>query len=164
MERMEKMDKRDAFLGDAFSGEKPFSFLDRLEVAIHVLFCPSCAEKIARLEAAEDLMRTGFFPSAPSLGDAVMSRIMEEPDRVMPEIVQEGPPELSLRRWVITGFIVLVSLGTAFFGINFEKVAQSQGASFLLPVGLTIGVVITSYGALFIASHLKELTDRFGLH
>jgi hypothetical protein len=159
------MDKMDQI--DEFSEERPFPFLDRLEVAIHVLFCPSCAEKIARLEAAEELMRTGFFPPAPSFEDAVMNRLLEDApamDGFLPEIVREEPPELSFRRWVITGLIVLVSLATAFFGLNFEKVAQSQGASFLLPVGLTIGVVITGYGALFIASHLKELSDHFGLH
>ena len=36
--------------------------------------------------------------------------------------------------------------------------------SFLLPVGITIGVVLTTYGALFIGSHLKELSERFGLY
>jgi hypothetical protein len=35
--------------------------------------------------------------------------------------------------------------------------------SYLLPVGITIGIVLTSYGALFIGSHLKELSERFGL-
>jgi hypothetical protein len=30
-------------------------------------------------------------------------------------------------------------------------------------VGITIGIVLTCYGALFIGSHLKELMERFGL-
>jgi hypothetical protein len=47
--------------------------------------------------------------------------------------------------------------------MDFEKVAHRQGSSFLIPVGITIGVVVTGYGALFIASHLKELSERFGL-
>jgi hypothetical protein len=35
--------------------------------------------------------------------------------------------------------------------------------SFLLPVGITFGIVLTSYGALFIGSHLEEFSERFGL-
>jgi hypothetical protein len=35
--------------------------------------------------------------------------------------------------------------------------------SFLLPVGITVGIVLTSYGALFIGGHLKELSERFRL-
>jgi hypothetical protein len=65
---------------------------------------------------------------------------------------------------VITGLVVLVSLVTAFLGFDFERIAASQGSSFLLPLGLTIGVVISGYGAVFIGSHLKELSSRFRLH
>jgi hypothetical protein len=48
--------------------------------------------------------------------------------------------------------------------MDFIKVADTQGSSFLLPVGITIGAVLTGYGALFIGSHLKELSSRFRIH
>jgi hypothetical protein len=47
--------------------------------------------------------------------------------------------------------------------MNFVAIANSEGSSFLLPVGITIGIVLTCYGALFIGSHLKELSSRFRL-
>jgi hypothetical protein len=142
------------------------SLLIRLEVALHLFFCSRCAARIALLEAAEDLMRTGFFPEdsalEKSLEDAVMGRIAAEyGDQPFEE--PDIPAEISLRRWVVSGFVLLLSLATVIFGLDFDRVAASYGSSYLLPVGITIGVVITGYGAMFIGSHLKELAERFGL-
>jgi len=57
----------------------------------------------------------------------------------------------------------MVSLITAFFGLDFKNLASESGISFLLPMGITIGIILTTYGALFISSHLNELSERFGL-
>jgi hypothetical protein len=65
---------------------------------------------------------------------------------------------------VIIGFIILISLSTAFFGMDFIHIAAFAGSSFLLPVGLTFGGILTGYGAIFIGSHLKELSAWFRLH
>jgi uncharacterized membrane protein len=88
--------------------------------------------------------------------------------RIDMEEIQEAetvslPGGLSTRAWVIVGFIVLFSLITSFFGRNFINVADSSGSSFLVPLGITIGIVVTSYCALFIGSHLKELSEHFRL-
>jgi len=70
---------------------------------------------------------------------------------------------LSTRGWVIAGIVILLSLISAFFGYDFHRVTKAAGISLLLPVGIIIGVFLTGYGALFIGSHLKELSKRFGL-
>jgi hypothetical protein len=107
-------------------------------------------------------MREDFFPLSPGLEDSIMSMVAEEEQ-------QEGeenyavPAGLSMRGWVIAGLIILVSLATTFFGLDFHKLAIEKGMSFLLPVGITVGIVLTVYGAFFIGSHLKELSERFGL-
>jgi hypothetical protein len=75
----------------------------------------------------------------------------------------DAPAGFSLRGWVLIGFFVLLSLSSSFFGLNFMEIADAEGLSFLLPVGLTIGMVLTCYGALFIGSHLNELSTRFRL-
>ena len=87
----------------------------------------------------------------------------EEEKNPEPEEIFAIPGGLSTRGWVIAGLIILISLSTAFLGMDFEHIANVAGMSFMLPVGITIGIVLTSYGALFIGSHLKELTERFGL-
>jgi hypothetical protein len=156
---------------------KSLSLLTSLEIAVHLIFCSRCTDEIAWYEAALEQMKTDFFPPSPKLEATIMERIRTE-SPVFSQDFSEASPELldipidapdtligiSFRGWVITGLVVLVSLVTAFFGMDFEQIAASQGSSFLLPVGLTIGAVVSCYGALFIGSHLKELSSRFRLH
>jgi hypothetical protein len=123
--------------------------------------------------AAREALRTDFFPSVPDFEESVMARIFAEPDtenRGDYETAQdeEGgqiPMEegISFRSWVISGLIVFFSLSTSFFSLNFNKLAVSQDLSFLLPMGITIGLVLTVYCAVFIGSHIKELSEKFGL-
>jgi hypothetical protein len=151
------MDKTYEFAGD------PLPLLSRLEIAFHVIFCPRCAADILRLETARAILGTDFLPPSPALEDAIMRQIYAATVE-LPDLTAESARDFSLRSWVVTGLIVLFSLATSFFGVDFANVATSSGSSFLLPVGLVIGAVITGYGAIFIGSHLKELSDRFGIH
>ena len=103
------------------------------------------------------------MPAAPGLEEAVMAAIAVE-ENISPETEEALiPGGFSTRGWVIAGLAMLVSLATAFFGLEFNKVALAAGMSFMIPIGITFGIVLTGYGALFIGSHLKELTERFGL-
>ncbi|MDR2500462.1 MAG: peptidoglycan-binding protein [Treponema sp.] len=153
----------DTLLG---SGGKPPNPFIRLAAAAHLFFCPRCGERAALFREARDLLGRDFFPPAPPcLEAAVMERIAAEPASAFnapPEKSEFGQP-VPFRSWVITGCVILISLATAFFGIDFIQVSAVSGSSFLIPVGITIGVIITGYGALFIGSHLKEFSERFGL-
>jgi hypothetical protein len=151
---------------DRVYDDRPFSPLTHLWVSWHLLRCPRCASAIAALEAAQTMMQADFFPPAPAMAEAVMEVIRREaldPGDVPLEIAD--PPEaVSFKSWVITGLIILISLSSAFFGLDFVKVAEEEGSSFLIPVGLTMGMVVSVYGALFIGAHLKELSGHFRLH
>jgi hypothetical protein len=150
-------------------GTCEISLADRMRLEAHRLFCPRCAAEERKLKAAWKLLEvegSEFFPEPPAFADRVMERVYAEEadERDAPGLADEGLDPctgVSFRGWVVTGFIVLISLGTSFFGVEFSKVAASQGSSFLLPVGLTIGCVLTGYGAIFIGSHLKEFSQRF---
>lgn len=152
-------------------GDKPLPLLTRLEMAVHLLFCSRCADTIARLEAVMTIFQTEFFPPVPGLSALILKRLSLETVDPVPESsgaeadgsgwMDNTAAGFPLRGWVITGCIVLVSLATSFFSMDFQEAAASQGISFLLPVGITIGAVVTGYGALFIASHLKEFSARF---
>ena len=133
----------------------------RIRIELHLLFCPNCAEELKNLRRLEEIMKTDFLPSCPDFEEPVMERLYEE---IALEENTDAPAGFSLRGWVLIGFFMLLSLSSSFFGIGFGAIANEEGLSFLLPVGLTIGMVLTCYGALFIASHLKELSTRFGLH
>ena len=105
-------------------------------------------------------MENDFFPQSPHLESLLMEYVLEEEGF---DETNDAPLGFSLKGWVIIGFFVLLSLVSSIFGINFIKIAASEGLSFLLPFGLTIGMVVTCYGALFIGSHLKELSTWFRL-
>jgi len=140
-------------------GEDSMPLLSQLQVWVHSLFCPDCAQKIERYETARTIMEEDFFPHSPELENSIMAKIdAEQTDEAYAPV-----GGLSTHGWVIAGVVILISLVTAFFGLDFQHLALESGMSFMLPVGITIGIVLTTYGALFIGSHLKELSERFGL-
>jgi hypothetical protein len=149
-----------------FDGNEPFSFFTQLRIQLHLLHCSRCAGEIERLETARGLMKGSFFPPAPGgLEERIMRSIgledqMEELSEAAFKVNGAG---VSFRNWVVTGLVILVSLSTSFLGMDFTKVADHWGSSFLLPIGITVGAVVSAYGALFVGSHLKELSDRFNL-
>jgi len=136
----------------------------RLNLAFHIIFCGSCAARLQTYEEARSLLRSDFFPPSPDFTNAIMNRIYRE--AAAEETEDERALEIggfSTKGWIIAGLVMLVSLATVFFGKDFVSVARDQGSSFLLPLGLITGMAITGYGALFIGSHLKELSERFKL-
>ena len=136
------------------------SAINQMRMKIHLLFCPDCSAELKKVLSLEAVMKDGFFPNHPQFEESFLDHLYEETGI---EENPDAPTGFSFRSWVIIGFFVLLSLSTSFFGMNFSRIAASEGLSFLLPVGLTIGMVVTCYGALFIGSHLKELSSRFGL-
>jgi hypothetical protein len=148
------------YSGSEYAPEESMPLFSQLQVWVHTFFCQDCAEKIARLEAARNVMRYDFFPSPPiCLEDSIMEKIELEED-IEPYAVPGG---ISTKGWVIAGLVIFISLATAFFGLDFQKIAHETGKSFLLPVGITIGIILTVYCVFFIGSHIKELTERFDL-
>ncbi|MDR0457154.1 MAG: peptidoglycan-binding protein [Treponema sp.] len=148
-----------------YSGGEPdsMSLLTRIHIGLHLLVCPDCAQEVERFEVCRDILHSEFLPPAPGLEDTVMAMIAAENGKADETEDAELPGGFSLRGWIIAGLVMLVSLATAFFGLDFNKVALAAGMSFMIPVGITFGIALTCYGALFIGSHLKELTERFGL-
>ena len=141
-------------------GENSLPALIQMKIWVHLLFCSKCTEKLEKYQRLQAVMKDDFFPPPPEFEDMLIERVVREADTIRNE---DAPAGFSFRSWVIIGFFVLLSLSSAFFGIDFVEIASSEGLSFLLPVGLTIGMVVTCYGAFFIGSHLKELSTRFRL-
>ena len=152
-------------LEKVYEMDDSMSLFTRIRIGLHIITCPDCAQEVERFEVCKDILRNDFLQAsldaAAKIEDTVMAMAAAEEAAADEEM--EMPGGLSTRGWVIAGLVILVSLATAFFGLDFNQVAVAAGISFLIPVGITIGIVLTCYGALFIGSHLKELTERFGL-
>jgi len=136
----------------------------QIQVGFHTFFCRDCAQKIENYQAARMIMKEDFLQPSADIENSIMEKIaIEEDIQTETEHAHNSPGVLSTRGWVIAGLIIMVSLITAFFGLDFQNLASESGMSFMLPVGITIGIVLTTYGAFFIGSNLKELSERFGL-
>ncbi|MDR1443898.1 MAG: peptidoglycan-binding protein, partial [Treponema sp.] len=144
-----------------YSGESSLPLPLRLQIWLHCLICPQCAQELERFRLAQDILQNDFLPPGADFADAVMARL-EGLSQIDGELGTGGLYEegVSLRRWVVTGLVLLFSLSSAFFGMDFVKVAAREGSSYLLPLGITIGAVLSCYGAIFIGSHVKELSER----
>jgi len=136
---------------------------NQIRVWFHTIICPSCAQEIERYHVSKSILKNEFFPISPGLEESIMAKIDTLDEEKDIKDAYAVPGGLSTRGWVIAGLIIFISLATSFFGFDFRHLTDESGMSFLLPVGITIGIVITTYGALFIGSHLKELSERFGL-
>jgi hypothetical protein len=131
-------------------GTASLPFLARLGAHLHLLCCPRCAAEAALLENARFFMRESFPVPPAEMEERIMRSInVEERSEESPEVAG-----VSFRSWVVTGFVVLLSLSSSFF---WESASP-------LHIGITVGAILTAYGAIFIGSHLKELTARFNLH
>ena len=111
----------------------------------------------------KEIMKNDFLPPSPMLENSIMQSIIEEENSVNSLEQIESPDVFSFKSWVIIGLFVIISLSSTFFGMNFEKIANIVGFSFLLAISITIGLVLTSYCALFIGSHLKEISKLLGI-
>jgi hypothetical protein len=143
--------------------QEDMSLFNRIRVGLHLLVCPDCAQEVERYEVCRDILNSDFMFPEPDLENSVMSMISAGEEEISEACESEIPGGFSIRGWIIAGIVMLVSLATVFFGLEFNKVALIAGMAFTIPIGITIGIALTSYGALFIGSHLKTLSERFGL-
>ena len=145
------------------SGDDLVPLLQKLRISFHLFFCVRCSEKMRKLEMIKEIPQSQLFPPSPSFEEIVMDRLAG--DFLEDELRgTEAPGAFSFRSWVIIGFIILISLATSFFGIDIIRVAFGQDSSYLIPLGITVGIVLTGYGAFFIASNLEELREHFKIH
>jgi len=155
--------------------QEEMSLFNRIRVGLHLLVCPDCAQEVERFEVCRDMLQDDFIYPSPDFEASVMSMMIAEEAanaaanaaantaEIAEAMNAEVTGGFSIRGWIIAGIVMLVSLTTVFFGLAFNKVALIAGMAFTIPIGITIGIVLTSYGALFIGSHLKTLSERFGL-
>ncbi|MDR1429007.1 MAG: peptidoglycan-binding protein [Spirochaetaceae bacterium] len=151
-------------------GDEDVSFLRRLLIDAHIFFCPRCARELRRWQLGRDLLSASCQDPAltiggfelPDISGAVMGDILAESGET-PDTASGGAEVLSFRRWVVAGCVIVVSLVSVFFCFDFTELSAASGLSLMIPMGVTIGIIISAYSALFIGSHLKELSQRFRL-
>ena len=116
-------------LDSVYEGGESMSLLRQIRIGLHILACPDCAQAIERFEVTRDILHQDFLPPSPGFEHSVMAIIAAEEGETLAALEAEEaktPGGLSTRGWAIAGLIILVSLATVFFGIDFNKVAGDQ--------------------------------------
>jgi hypothetical protein len=130
------------------------SLATRIQFFFHTFFCDHCRSIMEQYEDSRELMRTDFFYEASDMSNEIMNQVLS--NETIPEDI-EIHEWVSFKKWIIAGCIILVSLVSAFFGFNFDEVAVSRDSSYILSIGLVIGLIISIYGLLFIGTQMKQI-------
>jgi hypothetical protein len=143
------------------AGEEPGVLL-----RAHLALCPACREEAARSKAALAAYRNALYrrdahredfegPGTDKIEERVMAavRILPRPRRVV-----------SFRDWIVSGLVIAISMALIPFGNDFNSIKALFGTSFTLPLMLALSLVITLYGAVFIATHMDELAPFVRRH
>jgi hypothetical protein len=148
-------------LDTLYYSDNHIPFAKRLLIDFHIRHCPKCAAHKNVLQKAACCIREDFFPPAAGAAGPVMTFIRDDAAFTEPLHEQESH---SLRAWVVAGLAIFVSVSSAYLGIDYLTPVDTRTINFMLPVGITVGGVITAFGAIFIGCHIKELSKWFGLH
>ncbi len=144
---------------------EPIPLIDSIRLRFHLRSCAGCVAEADRLRSCAAVLVSGFLPPVPDLADSIMAAVRLEVAAQAVRAVEEAAEEhVSYRNWVFGGAIIFASLAVFPLGQASGWLVRLLGSDLTFPIALTLGVVLTAYCALFIGSHLDELTERFGLH
>jgi len=134
------------------AGQEPGLLLKLL-----LFLSPECRKEIARSEEA--LAACHRTVSAEPDG--------AEPDdlekRIMGHIMLLPAPKrpVGIWEWIIAGAVIGASVALIPFGDEFAALGLLFGARYTMPLMLILGLVVTAYCAVFIATHMDELEAFF---
>ena len=143
---------------DQNGGEDPVPSLSRIRLAFHLAHCQTCSAELARLERVYTFLRTDYISEAPDLSSAIMKEICVP----LETEIAVGEP-VSFKNWVVVGVILFFSLLLSSVGLEISAPGILLRSHILLPITLTLGFGVTIYGGVFIASHMEDFSERFGL-
>ena len=139
-------------------------FLDRLDSAdglvlegdlkFHAATCAGCAKSLEKVQAALIAYQLPELVSSVDLVPRIRDMIpfLPAPRRVV-----------SMRNWLLAGFLLLLSLGGLPLTVGYRSLSNQYGIGFSLPLILVLSATLTLYVGLFALSHLDELATRFKL-
>ncbi len=123
-------------------------------IKFHILFCKNCRQEIRKLteELNSLTCKTPFYITR-DISDDVMNIINNF------RTVQQK--NMSNFKWIAAGAIMLSSMFLVSFSNSMIWLKSTFGSSFIIPLSIVQGLVITGYAALFIGSHLDGLKKTF---
>lgn len=129
-----------------------------IRIRLHLLFCPDCRKVAARMSSLLADMRS--FESVPAdfdMTDRIMRSILALNSNVPIEA-----KNVSMLKWIAVGCLILFSMVVVRFSKTYIWIKAAYGDYFDAPMYLVFGIILTAYIALFIASHIDQLSHFTG--
>lgn len=120
-------------------------------LALHLARCPRCAARVELRRRALALYRL------PVPGPDLASRVLA----VLP-FLPRPHRTVSLRNWILSGLALSASVILVPAQKVFSLVIEEYGNRWMLPFVLVFGLSVSVFGALFIGTHMDELSGLVG--
>jgi hypothetical protein len=154
------------------------SFLDRYDLLdageepgillrLHLARCPRCQEKVLAVNGAlaayrEESAAPGFDEEGGSMREGAFFAVEEDErvdERIMAAVRLLPKPrrEANVRDWAIAGGLIVASMALIPFDQSISSIKEIFGTSYALPLSLVLGIALTVYAAVFIATHMDDL-------
>jgi anti-sigma factor RsiW len=140
---------------DSLGPGEPMGYL----MARHLAACDGCAAQVRAFESLRAELSAGARAE-----DEAACELVE--DRVMAAVRLTPTPQrdFSLRDWIIAGSVIAASMVLVPLGEYFSRFDEAFGASYALPLSLVLGVAITAYASLFVATHMADVQGFMDRH
>ncbi len=121
------------------------------EALSHAEECPSCAAEAASVRAALSLLRLPELACSADLAPRLSALLpfLPAPRRIV-----------SMRDWLAAGLLILAGMVILPLLSSFGILGSQYGTRFTLPLSLVLGLVVSTYGTVFIISHLEDFSRR----
>jgi len=129
---------------------------DRLSVfaCIHKATCAECKAAAKSMDHAIAAYREPYTFPLGRIDPLLLDERIMNAVRLLPR-----PRHLvSTRDWVTAGVVIALSTVLVPLGDGFAFIKEFFGARYTLPLALVLGLSITAYGAMFIGTHIEELS------
>ena len=129
-----------------------------LRVRFHIYFCPDCKKETRLMTKNLDLIKnTPPFIMKSSVVDEVMKAIGDNQ-------IQQESRTVSNFKWLLAWAIILASIFMIPFNRQLAWLRESFGGYFELPLVIVLGLAITLYSVIYIATHLEKIKDKVQLN
>lgn len=115
-----------------------------LSLTIHLLLCKECRTTVRKFTLAEQACKT-FMNKTVDIQDPTITAIMKS---VVPEYQVPEIQPLSLKRWVVSGILMIIAM--LFFGVTGTASDSQLSLSFYL----VFAGIVTAYCAMFVGCNM----------
>ena len=119
-------------------------------VRLHTLFCPYCRKEVQAMQKKyNELTKEHPFEMHRDISASIMLEVMQSPIQYEKQI--------SYFNWISVGIVIIASRFLITFSDTYQWLNRVFGGNFEVPLNIVLGSVISTYAALFIGSHLKDM-------